>query len=524
MDAPTVHERRWIILGVLCFSLLMVGIDNTILNVALPRLAEDLGAGTSALQWIVDSYVLVFAGLLLTAGTLGDRFGRRRSLVFGLFLFGIGSALSAFSTTAGQLIGTRALMGFAAAFIMPSTLSILTNVFTDATERARAIAIWAGFAGLGIAIGPIAGGWLLEHFWWGSVFLINIPVVIVGAVLAMLLVPESLDPAKPRIDAVGSVLSIVGLVALVWSLIEAPGHGWLSTTTLGGLLVAGVVLGAFIWWEGRVAEPMLDVDFFRRPRFSAGCAGITISYFALFGSMFLVTQLFQFVLGYSPLRAGVAMMPIAFTVMIVAPLSARIVERFGTKKVVTTGMLLAALGLLTLSRATADTSYVIISLDLVLLSLGMGLIMPPATEAVMGALPIAKAGVGSAVNDATREVGGALGIAIFGSITASRYSHAISEAFGDASMPQAARDAIEHSIGGAMAVAERAGGESGASLARVAQDAFIDGFGISLVIASVIVALGAVAIAISLPARAMDEVPADVEEELSGLAAVEASS
>jgi EmrB/QacA subfamily drug resistance transporter len=524
MDAQTVHERRWIILGVLCFSLLMVGIDNTILNVALPRLAEDLDAGTSALQWIVDSYVLVFAGLLLTAGTLGDRFGRRRSLVFGLALFGVGSALSAFSTTAGQLIGTRALMGFAAAFIMPSTLSILTNVFTDATERARAIAIWAGFAGLGIAIGPIAGGWLLEHFWWGSVFLINLPVVIVGAVLAVFLVPESFDPARPRVDLVGSVLSIVGLVALVWSLIEAPGHGWLSTTTLGGLLVAGGVLGAFIWWESRVAEPMLDIDFFRRPRFSAGCAGITISYFALFGSMFLVTQLFQFVLGYSPLRAGVAMMPIAFTVMIVAPLSARIVEHFGTKKVVTTGMLLAALGLLTLSRATADTSYVIISLDLVLLSLGMGLIMPPATEAVMGALPVAKAGVGSAVNDATREVGGALGIAIFGSITASRYSHAINDAFGDASMPKAARDAIEHSVGGAMAVAERAGGSSGASLARVAQDAFIDGFGVSLVIAAVIVALGAIAIAISLPARAMDEVPADVEDELDDLAAVEATA
>jgi EmrB/QacA subfamily drug resistance transporter len=522
MDATTTHERRWIILGVLCFSLLMVGIDNTILNVALPRLAEDLSASTSALQWIVDSYVLVFAGLLLTAGTLGDRFGRRRSLVFGLVLFGIGSALSAFSDTAGQLIGTRALMGFAAAFIMPSTLSILTNVFTDATERARAIAIWAGFAGLGIAIGPIAGGWLLEHFWWGSVFLINVPVVIAGAVLAVILVPESFDPARPRIDVVGAALSVVGLVALVWSLIEAPGHGWLSSTTLGGLAVAGVVLGAFIWWEGRIDEPMLDIDFFRRPRFSAGCAGITISYFALFGSMFLVTQLFQFVLGYSPLRAGVAMMPIAFTVMIVAPLSARIVERFGTKKVVTTGMLLAALGLLTLSRATGDTSYLIISGDLVLLSLGMGLIMPPATEAVMGALPAAKAGVGSAVNDATREVGGALGIAIFGSITASAYTHQVSDVLAGTAMPEAAADAIEHSVGGAMLVAEEIGGSSGAALAEVAQRAFVDGFGVSLVVAAVIVFVGAIAIALSLPARAMDEVPDDVEDEPSEPVVVEA--
>jgi EmrB/QacA subfamily drug resistance transporter len=509
MDATTIHERRWIILGVLCFSLLLVGIDNTILNVALPRLAEDLDASTSALQWIVDSYVLVFAGLLLTAGALGDRFGRRRSMVGGLVVFGVGSALSAFSTTAGQLIGTRALMGLGGAFIMPSTLSILTNVFADATERARAIAIWAGFAGLGIAIGPITGGWLLEHFWWGSVFLINVPVVAAAVIFAVVVVPESSDPARPKIDLLGAGLSIVGLVALVWSLIEAPGHGWLSTPTLGGLGVAVAAIGAFIWWERRVAQPMLDIDFFRRPRFSAGCAGITITYFALFGSMFLVTQLFQFVLGYSPLHAGFAMMPIAFTVMIVAPASARVVERLGTKKVVTSGMVLAALGLLLLSRVTETTSYPIIGLDLVLLSLGMGLIMPPATEAVMGALPANKAGVGSAVNDTTREVGGALGIAMFGSITASAYSQGVGEALAGVKVPDAAAQAIEHSVGGAMVVADEVGGSSGAALARIAQESFIDGYGTSLAIAAVIVFLGAIAIALSLPARAMDEAPVD---------------
>jgi EmrB/QacA subfamily drug resistance transporter len=504
MAAKTAHERRWVVLGVLCFTLLLVGIDNTILNVALPRLAESLGASTSALQWIVDSYVLVFAGMLLTAGTLGDNFGRRRSLVGGLLVFGLGSALSAFSTSSGQLIATRALMGLGGAFVMPSTLSILTNVFTDAKERGRAIAIWAGFAGLGIAIGPITGGWLLEHFWWGSVFLINVPVVLVSAVLTVVLVPESKDPVEHRLDLAGAGLSIAGLVALVWSLIEAPGNGWLSGTTLGGLGVAAVILGLFVWCELRASEPMLDIGFFRRPRFSAGCAGITISYFALFGSMFLVTQLFQFVLGYSPLHAGFAMMPVAFTVMIVAPTSARIVERVGTKKVVTSGMVLVALGLLTLSRVTADTGYPMIALDLVLLSLGMGLIMPPATEAVMGSLPAAKAGVGSAVNDTTREVGGALGIAVFGSITASTYSHKVAQALGSTKMPDAAAAAIHHSIGEAMAVADRAGGSSGAALARIAQGAFVDGYGLSLAIAAAIVFAGAVLIALTLPARAVD--------------------
>jgi EmrB/QacA subfamily drug resistance transporter len=522
MRVKTVHERRWLVLAVLCFSLLLVGIDNSILNVALPTMARELDASTSALQWIVDSYVLVFAGLLLLAGTLGDTFGRKRALVFGLVLFGSGSALSSFAGTAGQLVATRALMGLGAAFVMPSTLSIITNVFVEPTERARAIALWAGVAGLGIAIGPIAGGVLIEHFWWGSVFLINVPIVIVGAALAVAFVPESRDPRRPRLDLVGAGMSVVGLSVLVWSLIEAPNHGWLSATTVGGLLFAAVVMSAFIWWERRIDDPMLDIDFFRRPRFSAGNAAITVCYFALFGSMFLVTQLFQFVIGYSALRAGMAMMPIAFTIMVVAPLSARIVERFGTKRVVTTGMVLVAVGLAALSRATGSTPYPVISVDLALLSLGMGLVMPPATEAVMGALPPAKAGIGSAVNDATREVGGALGIAIFGSITASTYTSHVTRALRGARLPAAAADAIEHSVGGAMAVANQVGGRSGAALAGIARDAFVDGFGISLAIAAGLVLVGAVAVAFALPAYAATEVEVVDPDDLHDRAVVEA--
>ena len=511
-ELERVQARRWLILGVLCVSLLLVGIDNSILNVALPTMARELGASTSSLQWIVDSYVLVFAGLLLLAGTLGDTFGRRRALVGGLVVFGLGSALSAFAATADQVIATRALMGLGAAFVMPSTLSIITNVFTEPAERARAIALWAGIAGLGIAIGPIAGGILIEHFWWGSVFLVNVPIVVVGAALAVVIVPESRDPRRPRLDLVGAALSVGGLSALVWSLIEAPGQGWMSVMTLGGLALAAVVLGGFLWWERRITDPMLDLDFFRRARFSAGCAGITISYFALFGSMFLVTQLFQFVLGYSALRAGVAMMPIALTIAVVAPLSARIVERIGTNRVVTAGMVSIALGLLALSRATESSPYSAIVVGLLLFSVGIGLVMPPATEAVMGALPPEKAGVGSAVNDATREVGGALGIAIFGSITASMYSHRVSAALAGAPMPAAAAAAVEHSVGEAVEVAHRVGGGSGAALARIAQHAFVDGYGMSLTIAAGLVLLGAVGIAISLPAHGEVVAPLDAIE------------
>ena len=298
MSTSTTHnpvERRWLALGVLCLSLLLVVLDNTILNVALPTLVDELDASTSDLQWIVDSYVLVFAGLLLSAGSLGDRFGRKRSLFLGMIVFGIGSVLAALTGSSGALIATRGLMGVGAAFVMPATLSIITNLFTDPRERAQAIAAWAGVAGLGVAIGPITGGWLLEHFWWGSVFLVNVPFIVLALVAGWKLLPESRDPEQPRLDFVGAGLSIVGLTALVWTLIEAPNHGWTDVMTLGGFAVALAVLGSFIAWERHTDHPMLDLSFFADRRFSVGTGAVTLVMFSLFGALFVLTQLLQFV-------------------------------------------------------------------------------------------------------------------------------------------------------------------------------------------------------------------------------------
>jgi EmrB/QacA subfamily drug resistance transporter len=513
MDQTLAHQRRWYTLGVLCLSLVLIGLDNTILNVALPTLVRDLGATTSSLQWIVDSYVLVFAGLLLSAGALGDKFGRRRALSAGLVVFGIASVLSAFAGSSNQLIATRALMGMGAAFVMPSTLSILTNSVTDPKERARAIAIWAGVSGLGIGIGPIAGGWLLEHFWWGSVFLVNIPFIVVALVLGRFVIPESRDVHAPRLDVVGAGLSIAGLVALVWTLIEAPGNGWLSSTTLVGFAVATVILVSFGIWEATVEDPMLDVSFFANRRFSAGSASITLVFFALFGSMFFMTQLLQFVHGYSALAAGVRLLPIAGTLMLLAPNSARAVERFGTKFVVAGGMAGVAVGLFLASRLGVDSAYWQIAGSMMVMAAGMAFVMAPATESIMGSLPVDKAGVGSAVNDTTREVGGALGVAVLGSIASSGYSHSIGKVIDGAPMPAAAADAVRESLGAALQVAARAGGQPGALLADAARTAFVEGMATTLVVGAVVALLGAVVALVFLPARA-EEAEVEMPEEL----------
>ncbi|MDQ3306626.1 MAG: MFS transporter, partial [Actinomycetota bacterium] len=322
IESP-VEDRRWLALAVLCLSLVLIVLDNTVLNVALPTLVRELGATTTQLQWMVDAYVIVFAGLLLTAGALGDRFGRRRSLQAGLMVFALASGLAALSSTSDQLIGARAVMGLGAAFVMPATLSIIISLFTDPKERARAIAIWAGMAGVGVALGPVVGGWLLEHFWWGSVFLINLPIVALALVSGRLLLPESSDPSHARLDVTGAVLSIAGIGALLWAIIEAPVKGWDDPLTIAAFVVAAVLVGGFVWWERRVEHPMLDVGFFADPRFSAASASIALVFFALFGSFFLFTQLLQFVLGYSALEAGLRLLPISLVMGIVSPISAR---------------------------------------------------------------------------------------------------------------------------------------------------------------------------------------------------------
>ena len=490
--------RRGLVLAVLSLSLLVISLDNTILNVALPTLSRDLAASAGELQWIVDVYLLVFAGLLLTAGSLGDRYGRRRALLAGLVVFGAGSILAALSGGASELIASRALMGLGGAFVMPTTLSILTNVF-PAEERGRAIGVWAAVAGLGIALGPIAGGWLLEHFAWGSIFLVNVPIVAVAIVAGVAIVPESRDPEEAHLDPVGAVLSIVGLAALVWAIIEAPTRGWTGTTVLAGFGFAAVVLLLFTAWERRTATPMLDLRVLRNRRFSAASAAITFVFFALMGTIFLLTQYLQFVLGYEPLRAGLAVAPIAVGMVIAGPASARLSETIGTKLVVATGLTVVAAGLVVLSGAGVDTGYGPVGLALVVLGFGMGATMAPATEAIMGSLPLAHAGVGSATNDTTRMVGGALGVAVLGSLLSSGYGAGMNGAL--AGLPGPAADAAHDGIGGAVAVADRLGGPAGEALVATAKTAFVSGMETTVLAAAAIAFAGALIALAFLPAR-----------------------
>ncbi len=504
-SASTEYDRRWWILGVLCFSLLVIVLDNSILNVAIPTIIRDLKATNSQLQWIVDSYTIVFAGLLLTAGAMGDKFGRRKALQAGLVIFGFGSLLAALSSSASELISTRALMGVGAAFIMPATLSIITNVFPP-QERAKAIGIWAGVAGLGAALGPLTGGFLVEHFYWGSVFLVNLPIVVVGLIAGIVLIPESKDPTAPRLDPVGAVLSIAALSLLLFAIIEAPTEGWLQPKILG-IFAAGLLLGiVFVLWERRVPEPMLDMSFFKNPRFSAANGAITVVFFAMFGSIFLLTQYFQFVLGYSPLETGVRMVPFALTLMVVAPTSSKVVKRFGTKTTVSLGLSIVATSLVTMAFLEVDSSYWQIVWRLMLLAVGMGLTMAPSTDSVMGSLPLGKAGVGSAVNDTTRQVGGALGVAIIGSVLASVYGSKVSDFLTSQGAPTQAIDAAKGSLGGANLVAAQApSAEAAAGLLRVANSAFVDALHWSVLVAAVPVAIGAVCVYLFLPATARSE-------------------
>ncbi len=496
------NNRRWWTLSVLCLTLVLISVDNTILNVTIPTLARELHASGSQLQWIVDAYVLVFAGLLLTAGSLGDKFGRRGALILGMSIFGVGSVAASLADTPGQLIAFRALMGVGGAFIMPATLSILINVFTDSKERAKAIAIWAGCSGLGVALGPVTGGWLLEHFSWGSVFLVNLPVLALAITGAVMIVPTSKDPDAPRLDVGGAVLSMAGLVALLWALIEAPERGWTSSSTLLAFTAAVCVLAAFGWWESRRAEPMLDLSLFKNPRFSAASGAVTMTFFALFGSLFVVTQYMQSVMGYSALQAGIRYLPLAAMLLVTSPISAKVAERVGTKIVVTCGLSAVALGLMLMLRLDAVTGYGPLLTAMLVLAFGMGLTMAPATESIMGSLPPAKAGVGSAVNDTTREIGGALGVAVLGSVLSSAFGSRMSTAVADTPLPADVKAVAQHSLGGALAVARNVGGDHGTALAQSARGAFVDGFHTTTTVAAGCAFLGALGAFIFLPARA----------------------
>lgn len=503
------EQRRWAVLAVLCLSLLMVVMDNTILNVALPSLSTDLEASSSELTWIVDAYSLLFAGLLLTFGALGDRFGRQGALNLGLVIFGLASAASIFATAPEHLIATRALMGTSAALIMPATLSILTNVFTDRAERAQAIAIWSAVAGAGLAIGPITGGWLLDNFEWNAIFILNLPVVAIALAAGHAFVPTSRDPARPAVDVLGAVLSTVGMVSLVYGIIEAPESGWTSPVVLASFSTAAISLLAFALHELRTCEPMLNLEFFKNPRFTAGSGVIAIGFMGMFGAFFLLTQYLQFIRGYSPLEAGFALLPMAGGILVAAPLGERLTRSLGSKTIVTAGMLTAAVGLLMLSTAEATTPYAFVGLALGLAGFGLGLTFPSTTEAVMGSVPASKAGVASAMNDTARELGGAFGVALLSTIFSSTFRSSVEGdlAANGVNGPQAVQ--ASDSVGGALAVANNVGGSTGLSLVDATNGAFADGFGLALLVAAAASLVAAIVALVWLPARELTAEEAD---------------
>ncbi|MFZ9157570.1 MAG: DHA2 family efflux MFS transporter permease subunit [Ilumatobacteraceae bacterium] len=475
---PIVQRRRWRILAILCLSIFLVVVDNLIVNVAIPTLARELGATTSGLQWIVDSYALVFAGLLLACGGLGDRFGRLRMMQIGMLLFGIFSAWAAFSNSTGELITARGLMGVGAALVFPGTLAVVIDVFRDPTERAKAIGVWSAVSGAAVAFGPVTGGFLLEHFWWGSVFLINIPIVIIAMFLQWRFVPESRDPNAERLDVPGFLLSITFVSLLVYTIIEAPHRGWTSTASVLGFVGTAVLATAFVLRERATAHPLLDVKVFRDMRVTAATSSIFIAFFSLFGFTFLITQYFQFVRGYDPLDAGLHTLPFAFGAGITAPIAARLALKFGPRRVIPVGLLCMGIAQIWASRFEVDTTYFgTVVASMVLMAMGLSLVTSPASESVMGSLPRDMAGVGSAINDTGREVGGTLGVAIIGSIFATTYGPRIVELLTPLQLPDAAVSAAEESVGAAFAVAEKVGDPSlSGSIQGMASSSFLEGF------------------------------------------------
>ena len=493
---PEIYRKRWWTLAVLCTSLLIVIVGNSSLNVTLPTLIRELGASTSQLQWMVDAYSLVFAGLLLTAGALGDRFGRKGALQLGLLGFLAACLGASQADSATMVIFYRAMMGVSAAFIMPSTLSILTNVFPP-HERTKAIGTWAGIAGGGAAIGPISSGFMLHHFWWGSVFLVNVPIIASALLVGHFLIPKSRNPDDAPLDVIGALFSIAGMVTLVYAIIEAPERGWASAETLATLVLAFAFIALFLTWERRTKDPMLNLAYFKDPRFSVASGGMTLVFFAMFGLFFLITQYFQLVLGYDALGAGLRQAPMALVLMTVAPNTARLAHRFGAHRVVASGLTLVAASMLLLGLLTVDSSYFQVIGAMVVGGVGMALTMSPLTASIMSAVPLNRAGTGSAINDTTRELGGSLGVAVLGSIVSSRYLSELRDA--THSLPAAARDAADESLGGALRVASQLPAGAGRALARNAQVAFVDGMHMAVVVAALAAATGAIIVFRKLP-------------------------
>jgi EmrB/QacA subfamily drug resistance transporter len=494
-----------LILAALLLAAFLVNLDTTLVNVALPALTRELHATTTQLQWVIDAYNLVFAALLLTFGSLSDRFGRKGMLLAGLAVVGAASLAGGFTTSADWLIAARAVMGLGAAMTFPATLSLLTNVFTGRRERARAIGLWGAVAGVAIAMGPIVGGWLLAHFSWGSVFVAMAPVAALAIAGAAVAVPPSKSPDTARPDVPGLVLSSATMALLVFTIIEAPAYGWTAARSLAGFAVSLALLAAFIAAERRAAHPMLDLRVFRDRRFSAASAAVTVSFFTLLGFIFLITQYFQFVREYSALIAGVRLLPVALSVAVGSIAGTQLAVRAGTKLIVTTGLVAMAVFYGWVAATTSATlGYGVIAAQMVLYGLGMGLTSGPATESIMGAISRSKAGVGSAVNDATRLIGGTLGVAVIGSVYASVYGSRLT-ATTPAGVPGPAAALAHQSVGAAYAAAGDIAGLGhpvlGQALRLAATNAFLRGLTVGALVAGGVAAAGAILAVLFLPAH-----------------------
>ena len=493
------------ILVALLLASFLINLDTTLVNVALPDLTRELHATTTQLQWVVDAYNLVFAALILTFGSLSDRFGRKGMLLAGLAVVGTASLAGAFTTSPAELIAARAVMGLGAAMTFPATLSLLTNVFTERRERAAAIGLWGAIAGVAIALGPIVGGWLLQDFSWGSIFVAMAPVAALALAGAAIAVPASRSPEAARPDVPGLVLSSAMMALLVFTIIEAPTYGWAAGRSLAGFAVSAVLLAAFIAAERRAPHPMLDLRLFRNRRFSVASGAVTVSFFTLLGFIFLITQYFQFVRGYSALSAGVRLLPVALAVAAGSVAGTQLAVRAGTKLIVTIGLVAMAVfyGWVA-ATTTATLSYGVIAGQMVLYGLGMGLTSAPATEAIMGVVSRSRAGVGSAVNDATRLIGGTLGVAVLGSIYASGYGSRLA-ATTPARVPGQVAALAHQSVGAAYAAAgglTRIGHPAlGQALRLASTNAFLHGLTIAAVVAGGVAATGAILVAVFLPAQ-----------------------
>ena len=497
-------ERKPLILISLLLAAFVINLDTTIVNVALPTLVRELHASNSQLQWIVDAYNLVFAALLLVSGSLSDRVGRKGMLLAGLAVLGVASIAGGLTATPGQLIVARCFMGLGAAMVFPATLSLISNIFTGRAERAQAIGLWGATAGVAVALGPIVGGWLQEGYSWSSIFFAMAPVAALGAAMVAYSVPTSRDPHAPKTDRGGFALSTAAIALLIFTIIEAPEYGWGSARSVAGFAVGAVLLAAFIAWERGMSEPMLDVSLFRNPRFAAASASVTIAFFALFGFIFLITQFFQFFKNYSPLSTGVHLLPVATAVGVASVLGTKLAVRFGTKLVVASGLAMMAAFYAWVSTASATLAYSTIAIQMVLFGIGMGFTSAPATEAIMGVVPTAKAGVGSAVNDTTRLLGGTLGVALIGSVYASLYGSRLTTLLPH-TLPARLATTAHSSAGAALIVAEhlRQAGHAtlATSLSQATNAAFFHGFSAGNLLAAGVAGAGVLMALCLLPAQ-----------------------